>query len=121
MMYVLVLLLLISSLSLWQRSFRLRQVKKMLQQYKEEREMEMKEKDRQLETQTVEFFSQISHEFRSHLTLIMLPVEHLLENCRDKEEKKRLDLILRNSQQMLNLINRLPHLYHRFFPGGDHR
>jgi signal transduction histidine kinase len=115
MTYALAFLLLTSVIIQGWRSLKLGQEKKRLQQIMREKEREMEEKNRRLETQAVEFFSQVSHEFRSHLTLIMLPLEHLLEDCRDKEQEERLDLILQNSQQLLTLINRLPHLYGRFF------
>jgi signal transduction histidine kinase len=115
MAYVLAFLLLALVIIQGQHSLKLGREKRQLQQLMREKEREMQGKNRQLETQAVEFFSQVSHEFRSHLTLIMLPLEHLLENCRDKEQEERLELIRQNSQQLLTLINRLPHRYGRFF------
>jgi signal transduction histidine kinase len=115
---VLVFVLLTFLVVVQQRSGKLAREKQQLEQLVKERERKMEEKNRQRETQAAEFFSQVSHEFRSHLTLIMLPLEQLLENCRDKEQEERLDLILQNSQRLLTSINRLSHRYHRFFQEG---
>jgi len=54
------------------------------------------------------FFTNISHEFRTPLTLILGPVETLLtgSNLSD-EQKKLLDLVKRNSNTLLNLISQV--------------
>jgi signal transduction histidine kinase/ligand-binding sensor domain-containing protein/CheY-like chemotaxis protein/AraC-like DNA-binding protein len=53
------------------------------------------------------FFSNITHEFRTPLTLILGPVEHLLKKVKDKEQKDELTRINRNARQLLRLINQL--------------
>lgn len=50
------------------------------------------------------FFTNISHEFRSPLTLINSSVQFLRKN---NEEEKHLKTISRNSDRMLNLVNQL--------------
>lgn len=54
------------------------------------------------------FFTNISHEFRTPLTLILGPVETLLSfpNLSD-EQKQLLDLVKRNSNTLLNLISQI--------------
>ena len=118
LVYVLVLVLLTYFIFLWRRSIKLEQEKQRLEQIIKERTRELEEKNQQLETQAARFLSNFSHEFRTPLTLIMLPLEHMLENCRDKEMEEGLNLMMENSLQLLTLINRLPHIFHRFFREG---
>jgi signal transduction histidine kinase/AraC-like DNA-binding protein len=54
------------------------------------------------------FFDNITHEFRTPLTLILSPVEQILQHPPDPPELKRsLLMIERNAQQLLRLINQL--------------
>ena len=54
------------------------------------------------------FFSNITHEFRTPLSLIIAPVEQLLrENQFDTPVQKTLALVQRNASQLLRLINQL--------------
>lgn len=54
------------------------------------------------------FFTNISHEFRTPLSLIIGPIEKMLEKTNELDEnKKYLDLVNRNAQRLLHLINQL--------------
>lgn len=53
------------------------------------------------------FFANISHEFRTPLTLIMGPVEDLLKTGNEEHFKKILPEVHRNSKRLLQLINQL--------------
>ncbi len=53
------------------------------------------------------FLANISHEFRTPLTLILGPAEQLYSNAPIGSDKKHLGWILKNSQKLLKLINQL--------------
>ena len=53
------------------------------------------------------FFTNISHEFRTPLTLIISPVEKLLGETKSEEEKSLLAIIHRNANGLLELVNQL--------------
>jgi signal transduction histidine kinase/DNA-binding response OmpR family regulator len=54
------------------------------------------------------FFSNVSHEFRTPLTLILGPVEDLLiETSRSAADRERIELVHRNSLRLLKLVNTL--------------
>ncbi|WP_052467065.1 hybrid sensor histidine kinase/response regulator transcription factor [Psychroserpens damuponensis] len=53
------------------------------------------------------FLANISHEFRTPLTLIIGPAKELLANTKEEETKQQLNWIHKNSQKLLKLINQL--------------
>ena len=56
----------------------------------------------------LQFFTNISHEFKTPLTLILSPAEKLLdEKTPENEQKKLLTLILNNANRLLHLVNEL--------------
>ncbi|MCP5105860.1 MAG: response regulator [bacterium] len=97
------------------RSRRLVLEKQRLEQVVRDRTKEIAEKSEQLkEMDKVKsrFFANISHEFRTPLTLIMGPLEQMLSGAGPdagdvRVQKKQLNLMLRNSRRLLNLINQL--------------
>ncbi|SIS76319.1 hybrid sensor histidine kinase/response regulator transcription factor [Belliella pelovolcani] len=67
-----------------------------------------KEKEHELNEAKITFFTNISHEFRTPLTLILSPVIELIESYKlDEAVKEKLKLVENNSKRMLNLINQL--------------
>ena len=54
-----------------------------------------------------QFLANISHEFRTPLTLIIGPTKQLLTQINDRAIKQQLDWIHENSQKLLKLINQL--------------
>ncbi|HEY5511028.1 MAG TPA: two-component regulator propeller domain-containing protein [Prolixibacteraceae bacterium] len=61
----------------------------------------------EIDSLKIKFFTNISHEFRTPLTLIMAPVEKLLSELKDKPEKKYLELIQQNARRLLQMVNQL--------------
>jgi signal transduction histidine kinase/DNA-binding response OmpR family regulator len=107
--YVLAFFLVVYLAVKW-RSGKLEQDKLHLEQIIKERTKEINEKNQQLEEMDKiksRFFANISHEFRTPLTLIMGPLEQIISTYSDKELKKTARIMLRNSQRLLNLVNQL--------------
>ena len=66
------------------------------------------QKEIELTEAKLNFFTNISHEFRTPLTLIISPLKELLENENlSKKAQKNLNFIDRNTNRLLNLINQL--------------
>ena len=61
----------------------------------------------EIDSLKIKFFTNISHEFRTPLTLIMAPVEKLLSQAKDKPEEKYLKLIEQNAKRLLQMVNQL--------------
>ncbi|WP_343487000.1 ATP-binding protein [Allomuricauda sp. d1] len=53
------------------------------------------------------FFANISHEFRTPLTLIKGPIEHLEQNPDEKLAREDIKMIRRNANKVLGLVNQL--------------
>ncbi len=53
------------------------------------------------------FFSNVSHEFRTPLTLMLAPIEDMRSTVRNAEERERVELLHRNAQRLLKLVNSL--------------
>ncbi len=69
--------------------------------------LEQAEKLKEMDRVKSRFFANISHEFRTPLTLIMGPLEQILAENPEPAQKKRILLMQHNSQRLLNLINQL--------------
>lgn len=55
----------------------------------------------------LQLFTDISHEIRSPLTLVMSPIDKLIKNASDPQSKSTLHNMNRNAQRILNLVNQL--------------
>nr|WP_232342315.1 hybrid sensor histidine kinase/response regulator transcription factor [Hymenobacter negativus] len=82
------------------------------------RDRERERADRQLERQALQhlqeldrvktdFFTNVSHEFRTPLTLILGPAEVLATDPADPAVRRQGGLVLRNARKLLTLINQL--------------
>ena len=67
------------------------------------------EKDRfaELDQLKSSFFTNISHEFRTPLTLIMGPVQEVSEKTKDPDDRKMLQIAYQNANRLLQLINQV--------------
>ncbi|MCC9137583.1 two-component regulator propeller domain-containing protein [Pontibacter silvestris] len=61
----------------------------------------------ELDLMKIRFFTNVSHEFRTPLTLILAPIEKLLKNTKDPDQRKQFEMIDRNARRLLNLVNQL--------------
>lgn len=69
--------------------------------------LEMTSKIQKLSIDKLQFFTNVSHELRSPLTLITGPVKRALALCSQPEVKTQLDLIERSSRSLLDTVNQL--------------
>lgn len=66
-----------------------------------------KEKEKELTEKKLSFFTYVSHEFRTPLTLIINPVKDLLRKIESSEEQQELHIVHRNARRLLSLIDQL--------------
>ncbi|HEY0109645.1 MAG TPA: ATP-binding protein, partial [Fibrella sp.] len=101
--------LLYGAMQAYGRRLRLRQA--MLWQQKQ---LELNQQEKaQLEAvdeMKTRFFANITHEFRTPLSLILSPAQQLLNQVQDQQQRQRLTLIEANAHQLLQLINQLMEL-----------
>jgi signal transduction histidine kinase/DNA-binding response OmpR family regulator len=69
-------------------------------------EVKLKERE-ETDKMKSRFFANISHEFRTPLTLILGPAENLISKFKDEEIQKQTGAIKRNASRLLSLINQL--------------
>jgi signal transduction histidine kinase/ligand-binding sensor domain-containing protein/DNA-binding response OmpR family regulator len=111
--YVIYLLLIAGTLFLIRR----RGIQKIRRQFIAEKEKQeaklLIEQERQevkrmqeLDQLKTKFLTNVSHEFRTPLSLIMAPVDKMLADA-DKERGEQLNMIRRNAKRLLNLVNQL--------------
>lgn len=66
-----------------------------------------KQQSEKLHNLKLQFFMNISHEFRTPLSLIIAPLEMLKNKLSGSEERHQLQLITRNANRLLYLINQI--------------
>jgi signal transduction histidine kinase/ligand-binding sensor domain-containing protein/DNA-binding response OmpR family regulator len=71
-----------------------------------EQERQEVKRMQELDQLKTKFLTNVSHEFRTPLSLIMAPVDKMLIDA-DKERGEQLNMIRRNAKRLLNLVNQL--------------
>ena len=79
-----------------------REVKHLIEKERTEAERKM-----ELEQLKIKFLTNLSHELKTPLTLILNPIENLLLKEKSIETVDTLNLINRNAKRLLNLVNQL--------------
>ena len=105
--YILYLVILFYSIYKLVSYFRIR-TQRLLSQKNEEKLNQMK----------FRFFTNISHEFRTPLTLVITPLESILKDAKGLAFESRLESVYRNAQQLLLLVNQLLD-FRRLESGGE--
>ena len=78
-----------------QRKYKLLQIEQEAQQKHEIDDMKLR------------FFTNISHELRTPLTLIISPLENVIKQIDNKDQKNKLEMVYRNAMRLLGMVNQL--------------
>ena len=62
---------------------------------------------RELDAMKIRFFTNVSHEFRTPLSLILTPLERMIRTAKVPAQKSQYQLMQRNARRLLNLVNQL--------------
>ena len=107
MVYVLLIFMALLGIYLYQaRWYRLKRELEVRAVNEKKRE-EMHKQREELYQQQLTFFTNISHEFRTPLTLILGPLEALISDNQNRALDTSYQLMLRNAKRLLNLISEL--------------
>ncbi len=77
------------------------------QRLKAKRNQQLLEKEREVDRMKSDFFANISHEFRTPLSLILGPIETMLDKAPGKEQEFQLGLMKKSASRLLRLINQI--------------
>ncbi len=82
----------------------IKEIKRKLAVEEEKRETQ---RMHQLDVMKINFLTNLSHEFRTPISLIMAPVEKLMSVPTDENISREVSVIKRNARRLLNLVNQL--------------
>ncbi len=72
-----------------------------------EQERLQAKRNHEMDEMKLRFLTNVSHEFRTPLTLILTPLDRLLKKVSSESDKKLLETIDRNAKHLLGLVNQL--------------
>lgn len=101
--YILYALIVIAVILLYRRNL----VKANKRKLNEQRLHMEQEQAVQMNEMKLRFFTNISHDFRSPLTLILTPLQVMISEVKDSTMQKKLISIQKNAEQLLALVNQL--------------
>jgi signal transduction histidine kinase/ligand-binding sensor domain-containing protein/DNA-binding response OmpR family regulator len=82
-------------------------IEKIKRRFKLEQERREAERIHELDQQKIKFLTNLSHEFRTPISLILGPVDKLLSQEKNSWQTDHLQVIKRNGKRLLNLVNQL--------------
>jgi len=65
------------------------------------------QKEKEVHDKRLAFFTNVSHEFRTPLTLIIDPVKEMIEQEKEPAQKEGLHTVFRNARRLLSLVDQL--------------
>jgi signal transduction histidine kinase/DNA-binding response OmpR family regulator len=101
--YILYILLFIGSLVLARRIL----LQRAAMRFALEHERKEAQRLHELDMMKIRFFTNVSHEFRTPLSLILTPLDKIIQNTDDPARKNQFHLIHRNARRLLNMVNQL--------------
>jgi signal transduction histidine kinase/ligand-binding sensor domain-containing protein/AraC-like DNA-binding protein len=81
--------------------------KRMRLKFEVEQERLSYQRRKEVDEMKLQFFTNISHEFRTPLTLLFGPLQKLRENVTESERKKQYGIMEKNIDRMLRLVNQI--------------
>lgn len=99
-LYVLAVTLMLLGVSVYQR-------KQSQLKFKVKLSEEMAQKEKELNEKKLAFFTNISHEFRSPLTMIINPLKDFIYGKKEEMDHGEIEVVYRNSKRLLSLIDQL--------------
>ena len=99
-LYILIILLILAYL-------RYSMLRKERLKFTIEQERIQAKRNHEMDEMKLRFLTNVSHEFRTPLTLILTPLDRLLKKVNSESDKKLLQTIDRNAKHLLGLVNQL--------------
>lgn len=76
------------------------------------------EKDRELTEKKLSFFTNVSHEFRTPVSLIINPLRDIIKSSNSEKDRQELNIVYRNARRLLSLVDQLL-LFRKADSGAD--
>ncbi len=86
---------------------RYRGIQKLKNKFALEREQLQVQQMIEQERKEIEFLTNLSHEFKTPISLILGPLDRMLPQETNKEKRSQLSMVHRNARRLLNLVNQL--------------